>query len=218
MQYGYFDNQNREYVIARPDTPRPWSNYIGSAEFGGVVTNNAAGYTFYKSAAQGRLTRFKFNSAPADYCGRFVYLRDDATGDFWSNSWAPVCKPPAVFESECRHGTGYTRIRSAYAGIRCAVTYFAPLHRRYEVWRIEVANASTEARALRVFPFVEPQCNWNADDDARNVQYTHYIAHVVAADGRLDIGSNVNMPEDPAHFTNKDQQRHTFCLFAVLCG
>ena len=46
MQYGHFDQTAREYVITRPDTPRPWSNYIGSAEFGGVVTNNAAGYTF----------------------------------------------------------------------------------------------------------------------------------------------------------------------------
>jgi len=47
MKYGYFDDPAREYVITRPDTPKPWSNYIGSAEFGGVVTNNAAGYTFY---------------------------------------------------------------------------------------------------------------------------------------------------------------------------
>ena len=40
MQYGYFDDANREYVITRPDTPRPWSNYLGSADFGGVITNN----------------------------------------------------------------------------------------------------------------------------------------------------------------------------------
>ncbi len=43
MQYGCFDQVNREYVITRPDTPQPWSNYIGSTEYGGVVANHAAG-------------------------------------------------------------------------------------------------------------------------------------------------------------------------------
>lgn len=28
MQYGYFDNENREYVITRPDAPAPWTNYL----------------------------------------------------------------------------------------------------------------------------------------------------------------------------------------------
>jgi len=210
MRYGFFDDANKEYVIERPDTPRPWSNYIGSAQFGGVVTNNAAGYTFYKSAAQGRLTRYKFNAVPADLNGRFVYLRDEATGDFWSNSWAPVCKPLDRFETECRHGSGYTQIKSTYAGISSDVTYFAPVDKLYEIWSIRVANNSGTARKIKVFPFVEPQCNWSAMDDMNNLQYNQYIAQTALIDGIIDIGSNINMPEDPERFTNKDQARHTF--------
>jgi cellobiose phosphorylase len=58
---------------------------------------------------------------------------------------------------------------------------------------------------------VEPQCNWCADDDNRNLQYNQYIDCVESpAPGLIDIGSNVNMPEDPDDFTNKDQKRHTF--------
>lgn len=30
MKYGYFDNDNREYVITRPDVPAPWTNYLGT--------------------------------------------------------------------------------------------------------------------------------------------------------------------------------------------
>lgn len=30
MQYGHFDDERKEYVIDRPDTPKPWSNYLGS--------------------------------------------------------------------------------------------------------------------------------------------------------------------------------------------
>ena len=210
MKYGFFDDMNREYVITRPDTPRPWSNYIGSAEFGGVITNNAAGYTFYKSAAQGRLTRYRFNDGPGNLAGRYVYLRDETTADYWSNSWAPVCKPLAAFDYECRHGSGYTRIKSTYAGITSEVTYFASVGKLYEIWSIKVVNDSDESRKVKVFPFVEPQCNWSAMDDMNNLQYNQYIALTERVDGIIDMGSNVNMPEDAENFTNKDQARHTF--------
>ncbi|NBD38046.1 MAG: N,N'-diacetylchitobiose phosphorylase [Verrucomicrobia bacterium] len=211
MQYGYFDDAAGEYVVTRPDTPRPWSNYIGSADFGGIITNNAAGYTFYRSAAQGRLTRYQFNALPAQQPGRFLYLRDGESGDFWSNSWMPVWKDPDGCVFECRHGLGYTTIRSlSYAKIESEVTYFAPPGALYEVWRVRVRNADSMGRILSLFPFVEPQCNWSADDDTRNLQYNQYIVHTECVDGILDFGSNVNMPEDPEHFTNKDQARHTF--------
>ena len=208
--YGHFDDSAREYVITRPDTPRPWANYLGSAQFGGVITNNAAGYTFYKSAAQGRLSRYKFNAAPAELNGRYIYLRDTASKDYWSNSWMPVGKPLDQFQSTCRHGTGYTIIRSTYAGITSEVTYFAPPGELFETWQITVTNDGPAPRSLQVFPFVEPQCNWHALDDATNLQYTQYIATTTLEDGIIDIASNVNMPEDPARFTNKDQKRHTF--------
>ncbi len=210
MNYGHFDDNTREYIITRPDTPRPWSNYIGSAEFGGVITNNAAGYTFYRSAAQGRISRYKFNAVPADLNGRFVYLHDSADGDFWSNSWMPVGKPLDQFKSECRHGTGYTSIRSIYREIESQVTFFAAPGDLYETWKITVRNTGDTLRHLKVFPFVEPQCNWSAEDDMKNLQYNQYIARTALKEGIIDIGSNVNMPEDVANFTNKDQARHTF--------
>ena len=49
MQYGYFDDEKREYVITRPDTPAPWANYLGSPEYGAIISNNAGGYSFAKS-------------------------------------------------------------------------------------------------------------------------------------------------------------------------
>lgn len=75
MRYGYFDEQNKEYVIDRPDTPAPWANYLGSPEYGAIISNNAGGYSFEKSGANGRILRYIFNSF--DQPGRYVYLRDD---------------------------------------------------------------------------------------------------------------------------------------------
>ena len=53
MQYGYFDNARREYVITDPRTPMPWANYLGSPDYGAIVTQNAGGYSFVKSGAAG---------------------------------------------------------------------------------------------------------------------------------------------------------------------
>ena len=41
MNFGYFDDEKREYVITRPDTPAPWANYLGSPEYGALISNNA---------------------------------------------------------------------------------------------------------------------------------------------------------------------------------
>ena len=63
------------------------------------ITNNAGGYSFYKSAAQGRFIRLRFNAVPLDQPGRYIYLRDEESGDFWSASWQPVCKPLDSYKS-----------------------------------------------------------------------------------------------------------------------
>jgi len=36
--YGYVDEDAREFVITRPDTPTPWINYLGEGRYGGIVS------------------------------------------------------------------------------------------------------------------------------------------------------------------------------------
>ena len=69
MQYGYFNEKAKEYVITRPDTPSAWANYLGSPEYGAIISNNAGGYSFVKSGANGRVIRYRFNSAQSKYKG-----------------------------------------------------------------------------------------------------------------------------------------------------
>ena len=70
MKYGYFDDVNREYVIDHPNTPKPWVNYLGSPEYGAIISNNAGGYSFAKSGANGRILRYVFNNF--DQPGRYI--------------------------------------------------------------------------------------------------------------------------------------------------
>ena len=119
MNYGYFDIENKEYVIIRPDTPTPWMNYLGNGAFSGLISNNAGGLLFDRDPGNRRLTRYKYNSLPVDRPGRYLYVRDMETGEYWSATWQPVMKPYEFYE--CRHGLGYTTIKTQTSGIETAI-------------------------------------------------------------------------------------------------
>ncbi len=210
MRYGYFDDKNKEYVIERPDTPASWSNYLGSTRYGSIITNNAGGYSFFHSTAQGRLTRLRFNNVPLDQPGKYIYVHDKESRDYWSASWQPVAKSLEKYKSECRHGTAYTIIKSEYSNIITETTYFVPLGKDYEIWLFKVKNNDARKRYLRFFTYVEFGCNWNVDDDINNLQYTQYITKSEVIGNAVHVGHNINLPEYEDKFKEKDQQRYTF--------
>ena len=180
MRYGHFDDEAREYVITRPDTPLPWINYLGSEAYFGIISNTAGGYSFYRDARLRRLTRYRYNNAPLDLGGRYIYLRDDVSGEYWSPSWQPVQRD--IEEYSCRHGMGYTIIGSRYRGIRAETLYFVPLGEDLEVWRIRVTNDREDAASISLFGSVE-WCLWDANDDATNFQRNYSIGQVEVEDG-----------------------------------
>ena len=199
MKYGYFDNEKREYVITRPDTPMSWINYLGTPEYGALVSNNASGYSFYRSPALQRLLRFRFNSIPMDRPGRYIYIRDDQDGDYWSASWQPVAKDFNEYKTECRHGMGYTRFISEYRGIKSNYRVFVPLKEPIEFWELELENRSTETRELSVFSFGE-FCFWNIEQDLKNFQYILYTCRMDYTDDIIDYSLLFAGGEEPKAF------------------
>lgn len=196
MQYGYFDDDAKEYVVTRPDTPSSWSNYLGSTEYGAVITNNAGGYGFYKSGAQGRFMRLRFNSVPMDQPGRYFYLRDMQSGDYWSASWQPVGKPLDSYKSECRHGTAYTKITSEYSGIESETKYYVPLGQTFEYWRLKLTNKSSSPRKIRAFTYCEFTNQWNTTQDQVNLQYSIFIVKgQKASSNMIQVISHENLYE-----------------------
>ena len=173
MNYGYFDEVNKEYVITKPNTPAPWANYLGSPAYGAIISNNAGGYSFVKSGANGRIIRYHFNSD--DTPGRYVYLRDDETGDFWSASWQPCAKPLDVYKSECHHGTAYTNMIADYSDIHSEVLYYVPQGKAYEVWKAKITNNSDKVRKISTFGYAEFSNDSNYNQDQVNLQYTLFI-------------------------------------------
>lgn len=198
-RFGHFDDERREYVITRPDTPLPWINYLGSEAYFGIISNTAGGYSFYRDARLRRLTRHRYNNSPLDLGGRYIYLRDDESSDFWSPSWQPVQRD--LDDYTCRHGMGYSIIGSAYKGIRAETLYFVPLGENLEVWRVRVTNDRPVSASLSLFSSIE-WCLWEANDDATNFQRNYSIGQVEVEDGVI------------YHKSEYRERRNHFAFFA----
>jgi len=216
MQYGHFDDQRREYVITRPDTPLPWINYLGCEDYFGIISNTAGGYSFYKDARLRRLTRYRHNNAPLDMGGRYIYLRDDGSFRseplFWSPSWMPTRHPLDSYE--CRHGMGYSIIKSQLAGIESHTRYFVPLGDNLEVWELTITNHRPDEAQLSVFAAVE-FCLWDALDDATNFQRNYSIGEVeiprpIQQSGNLGVAE----PGIIIHKSEYRERRNHFAYFA----
>ena len=203
MKYGYFDEGKKEYVITRPDTPAPWANYLGSPAYGAIISNNAGGYSFVQSGANGRIIRYHFNSD--DTPGRYVYLRDDENGDFWSATWQPVAKSLDVYKCECHHGTAYSDMTADYAGIHSEVLYYVPQGKIYEVWRTKVTNTSDKVRKISVFGYAEFTNDSNYEQDQVNLQYTQFITRTFFENNKIYQTINANTGKDETGSNHRER-------------
>ncbi|HMD88109.1 MAG TPA: glycosyl transferase [Anaerolineaceae bacterium] len=199
MEYGYFDDIKREYVISRPDTPLPWLNYLGNENYFALISNTAGGYSFYRDARLRRLTRYRYNNVPFDLGGRYIYLRDTKDGEYWSPSWQPTQSKLDGYT--CRHGLGYTLIGSSYRGIAAETCYFVPLGENLEVWQLRLTNRRSETANLAVFASIE-FCLWDAQDDATNFQRNFSTGQVEVQDAVI------------YHKTEYRERRNHFTYFA----
>ena len=198
MKYGYFDDQNKEYVITTPKTPYPWINYLGSQEFFSLISNTAGGYSFYKDARLRRITRYRYNNVPIDLGGKYFYINDN--GLLWSPGWSPV--KTELDSYECRHGLGYTKIMGSKNGISTEVLFFVPVNFNGEVQRVRIKNDTNEPKSIKLFSFIE-FCLWNAYDDMTNFQRNF-------STGEVEIEKSTIY-----HKTEYKERRNHFAFYSV---
>ena len=199
MKFGHFDDSQREYVITRPDTPLPWINYLGCEAYFGLISNTAGGYSFYKDSRLRRLTRYRYNNSPLDIGGRYLYIRNNTTGKYWSPTWMPT--RTKLDEYECRHGQGYSIITSKLYGVKTSIRYYVPLGESLEIWQVSLTNESGSDVDLSLFSAIE-FCLWDANDDATNFQRNYSIGQVEVED------------EVIYHKTEYRERRDHFAYFA----
>ena len=200
MKFGYFDDQNKEYVITTPQTPLPWINYLGSEDFFSLVSNTAGGYSFYRDARMRRLTRYRYNNSPLDMDGHRIYIKDGDT--VWNPGWQPT-KPPLDSYS-CRHGLGYTILEGKKDGVTARQELFVPKGDACELDRVTVCNGSTIVKELDLFSYVE-FCLWDAVDDGSNFQRNF-------STGEVEVEGSVIY-----HKTEYRERRDHYAVFWANC-
>ncbi len=205
MKYGYFDDNNREYVITDPKTPYPWINYLGNHDFFSLISNTAGGYSFYKDAKYRRLNRYRYNNVPTDDGGRYFYIKEN--DEVWSPGWKPIKTP--LDKYECRHGLSYTLIKGEKNGLEATVLYFVPLHFKGEIQQIKLKNNSSVKKSFKLFSLIE-WALWNAEDDMTNFQRNFNTGEVEVEDNVIYHKTEYRERRDHYAFHSVNQKHNGF--------
>ena len=198
MKFGYFDDDQREYVITTPQTPLPWINYLGCNDFFSLVSNTCGGYSFFKDAKLLRITRYRYNDVPFDSNGKYYYIKENGT--VWNPGWQPV--QTDLDSYECRHGIGYSRFLSSKNGLRASLLNFVPVDAPCEINHLTMTNDTDSEKEFQIFSYVE-FCLWNAVDDMTNYQRNLSI-------GEVEVEGSVIY-----HKTEYRERRNHYAYFSV---
>src|SRR5215208_3208602 len=155
MNYGYFDDSNREYIITNPRTPTKWINYIGTLRFGGFVDHTGGALICKNDPTFNRITKYVQQMPASDFKGGTLYLRIKQTDGYkvFSPFFVPTLDSYDLFE--CHVGLGYTRMISEFHGIRTEATIFVPTGADVEVREIMVTNSSDKPLDVDAIPVLE---------------------------------------------------------------
>lgn len=150
--YGAFSDDAAEYIITRADTPMPWINVLTNGDYGLTISQAGSGYSWRTHASLNRITRWD-QDLIRDEWGKYLYLRDAETGEFWSPTWQPC--GAALEGYRVRHGFGYTVIEGQRDNIRSTVTTFVPQDALCEIWLLRLENTGDRPRALDIRTYFE---------------------------------------------------------------
>lgn len=142
----FFEKNSDSCVIQIPEPPRHWYNYLWNEDrYCAQVSQIGHGRSYYLNEK-------------ADMCqinrdgARYVFVRDDDTGEVWNIGQGPVNTP--VEDYACTHAIGYTLLSSRYRSIQNSWRLFVPRRGFHEVWTLAFQNQGEKPRRLSVFSAV----------------------------------------------------------------
>jgi len=189
--YGNFSETGHEFILTKPCLDRPWMNVLSNGLWCDVCSHIGGGYSFLGNPTVGRVTRWHVDGVPRDTVGKFVYLCDEETGEWWNANGYPPTTP--LDSWRCHIGLGYNRIVSQHKGIEAEITYFTPMPDAAHagssevgdpclIWTVKLTNRSGRPRRIRATSYVElAPGNWFEDTSWREF-YTLMQRQTYAAD------------------------------------
>lgn len=158
--YGHFNSDGTEFVVTNPRTPRAFDNFLWNDALFANVQQTGVGYSDYQVGGHEAIQLLTGVGRICDFdvfgrdhlMSRLFYLRDQASGEYWTINGEPVWRDMESFE--CRHGLGYTVITSKTAGIESRLRIFVPPGRDpVELWTVTLMNCSDRRRKLSLFAY-----------------------------------------------------------------
>ncbi len=131
--------------------PKPWSNVIANANFGTLITESGASFTWSGNSQRHRITPWS-NDPVCDPSGELFFIRDDDDGTSYSLTPLPA-GGDATFT--VRHAPGWSSFEHARGQLEHEVTVFVSPTDAVKTTRIRITNRGKAARHLSVFGIVE---------------------------------------------------------------
>lgn len=205
MQYGYFDDANREYVITDPRTPAKWINYVGTLAFGGIVDHTGGSLICKQDPALNRIVKYIPQMPDSDFKGETLFIRikrEDGSYKVFSPFYVPTLDAMDLFE--CRVGLSYQKITSEVYGVRTEVTIFVPPGADLVVRDIRVSNVGSVEREIDLIPVVE----FSHFDALKQIINADWVPQTMQVDAERQAGEFVVLKQ--AAFMKKEAQINFF--------
>jgi cyclic beta-1,2-glucan synthetase len=132
-----------------PDTPIPEVQLLSNGRYHVMITNAGSGYSCWKDIA---VTRWREDST-CDNWGTFCYIRDVASGEFWSTAHQPALKQMQSYEAIFSEARAEFRCRNHELDTHTEISV-SP-EDDIELRRIHITNRSQTRRTIEVTSYAE---------------------------------------------------------------
>ncbi|MDZ7622819.1 MAG: glucoamylase family protein [Candidatus Competibacteraceae bacterium] len=136
-------------VFDSPNTPHPEVQLLSNGRYHVMVTNAGGGYSRWKDLA---VTRWREDTT-CDSWGAFCYLRDVASGAFWSTAYQPTLQPPDTYEAIFSEGRA--EFRRHDHEIESYTEIVVSPEDDIELRRVRLSNRSQTRRVIEVTSYAE---------------------------------------------------------------
>jgi len=153
-EFGGFDRDTGDYVIQLDpgrSTPAPWCNILANEAFGTMVSESGLGFSWADNCGENRLTPWS-NDPVTNAPGEVMYLRDEATAQFWTTTPAPLGR---AVTCQIRHGTGYTVWRQNSQQLEQELRVTVPPDAPVKLIRLRMTDVSGQNRRITATYYVE---------------------------------------------------------------
>jgi cyclic beta-1,2-glucan synthetase len=143
---------NREAVLrvfTNPNPPAPEVHLLSNGRYHVVISSAGGGYSRWRDLA---VTRWREDTT-RDCWGTFIYLRDVATGEFWSTAFQPTLRATKGYEAIFTQARA--EFRQRHAGFEIHTEISVSPEDDVELRRVTITNRSSETRVIELTSYAE---------------------------------------------------------------